>query len=85
MMACESIRKRECDHTVLRTASIIRAVIILMMQAVRTSETSVYYKETQRSNIPEGSNLHTRRRVNLKSHVKSYVLSEVRTKFLYIF
>jgi len=39
-----------------------------MMEAVRTSETSVYYNETTRRYIPEGSNLHTRRRENLKSH-----------------
>jgi hypothetical protein len=29
----------------------------LMMEAVRTCETSVYYNETTRRNIPEGSNL----------------------------
>jgi hypothetical protein len=39
-----------------------------MMEAVRTSETSVYSNETTRRNIPEASNLHTRRRENLKSH-----------------
>jgi hypothetical protein len=38
------------------------------MDAVRTSETSVYSETTGRY-IPEGSNLHTRRRENLKSHV----------------
>jgi hypothetical protein len=38
-----------------------------MMEAVRTSETSVYSKETTRRYIPEGSKLHTRRRENLKS------------------
>jgi hypothetical protein len=35
---------------------------------VRTSETSVCYNETTRRYIGEGSNLHTRRRKNLKSH-----------------
>jgi hypothetical protein len=39
-----------------------------MMEAVRTSETSVYSNETTRRYIPEGSNLHTRRHENLKSH-----------------
>jgi hypothetical protein len=39
-----------------------------MMEAVRTSETSVYYNETTRRYIPEGSDLHTRCRENLKSH-----------------
>jgi hypothetical protein len=39
-----------------------------MMDAVRTSETSVYYKETTWRFIPEDSNFHTRRRENFKSH-----------------
>jgi hypothetical protein len=43
-------------------------LIALMMEAVRTSETSVYYSEITRRNIPEGSNLHIRLRENLKSH-----------------
>jgi hypothetical protein len=38
-----------------------------MMKAVRTSETLVYSETTQRY-IPEGSNLHTRRHENPKSH-----------------
>jgi hypothetical protein len=48
-----------------RTASIIRVII---MEALRTSETSVYSHETTQHYIPEGPNLHTRRRENLKSH-----------------
>jgi hypothetical protein len=44
-----------------------------MMEAVRTSETSVYSNETTRHYITEGSNLHTRRRENLKSH-ESFVV-----------
>jgi hypothetical protein len=38
------------------------------MEAVRTSETWVYSNETTQRYIPEGSNHHTRRRKNLKSH-----------------
>jgi hypothetical protein len=38
------------------------------MEAVHISETSVYSNETTRRYIPEGANLHTRRRENLKSH-----------------
>jgi hypothetical protein len=38
----------------MRTAFI---VIVLMMNAVRVIETSVYYNETTRRNIPEGSNV----------------------------
>jgi hypothetical protein len=36
--------------------------------AGRTSETSVYFNDTTRLYIPEGSHLLTRRRENLKSH-----------------
>jgi hypothetical protein len=50
------------------TASIMRGM--LMMEAVRTSETSVNFYETTRRNIPEGCHLHTRRRENLKSHLR---------------
>jgi len=39
-----------------------------MMEAVRTSETSVHSNETTRLYISEDSKLHTRRRENLKSH-----------------
>jgi hypothetical protein len=43
--------------------------IALMMEAVRTSETLVYSNETTWRYIPEGSNLHSRRRENLKSRI----------------
>jgi hypothetical protein len=46
-------------------ASIIGA---LMMKAASTSETSVNFYQTLRRNNPEDSNLHNRRRENLKSH-----------------
>jgi hypothetical protein len=46
------------------TASII---IILMMEAVSTSETSVNFYQTTWRNIPEDSHLYTRRREILKS------------------
>jgi hypothetical protein len=42
--------------------------IALMMEAVRTSETSVIYFTTWQ-HIPEDSKLHTRGRENLKSHM----------------
>jgi hypothetical protein len=44
-----------------------RDFIALMMEAVRTSEMSVYSKETTKRYIPEHSKLHTRRLENLKS------------------
>jgi hypothetical protein len=40
----------------------------LMMEAARTSETSVNLYQTTRRNITEESHVHTRRRENLKSH-----------------
>jgi hypothetical protein len=40
----------------------------MMMEAVCTSETSVYFSETTRRYIPEVYQLHTRRRENLNSH-----------------
>jgi hypothetical protein len=56
------------------TAAIIRPA--LMMEAVRTSETSVNFYETTRGNIPEDSNRHTRRHENLKSHCQSMFLPQ---------
>jgi hypothetical protein len=44
-------------------------MIALMIEAVRTFETSVYSNETTRRYIPEDSKLHTRSRENLKSHL----------------
>jgi hypothetical protein len=51
------------------TASIIKA----MMEAERTSETSVNFNLTTRRYIPEYSKLYTRRRENLKSQKYSYL------------
>jgi hypothetical protein len=58
------------DVSEVRSASIIRvlSVIAMMMEAARTSETSVENYFT-RQYIPEDkSELHTRRREDLKSH-----------------
>jgi hypothetical protein len=43
-------------------------LIALMMQAASTSETSVSFYQITRRNNPEDSQLHTRRREDLKSH-----------------
>jgi hypothetical protein len=40
-----------------------------MMAAVSTSETSAYFYQTTRRNIPEDGHLHTRRHEDLKSHL----------------
>jgi hypothetical protein len=55
-------------HRVVVPASIIRAMIALMMKATSTSETSVNFYQTTRRNNPGDSHLHTHRRENLKSH-----------------
>jgi hypothetical protein len=63
---------RVCIYTVLmkKCCSELSSVIILMMEAVRTSETSVDNYFT-RQYIPEdNSEHHTRRRENLKSHIE---------------
>jgi hypothetical protein len=45
-----------------------------MVDAVRTSEMSVYFDETTRRYIPEGCHLLTRLRENLKSHHDKHVM-----------
>jgi hypothetical protein len=45
-----------------------------MMEAVRTSEMSVYFNVTSRLYIPEFCKLHTRRRENLKSHLVKLIV-----------
>jgi hypothetical protein len=46
----------------------ISSLIALMMEAARTSETSADIQLRTRQYIPEDSELHTRRRENLKFH-----------------
>jgi hypothetical protein len=57
------------DVSEVHAASIIRAMslIVLMMEAAHTSETSVDIKLRTRQYIPEDSELHTRHREKLKS------------------
>jgi hypothetical protein len=43
----------------------------MMMEAARTSETSIDIQLRQRQYIPEDSELQTRRRENLKSHMET--------------
>jgi hypothetical protein len=52
---------REVDST--------STIIVLKVQAVRTSETSVYFNERTQRCIPQGCHVHTRRRESLKSHL----------------
>jgi hypothetical protein len=53
-------------------------MMTLMMDAVRTSETSVNFKQTTRRYVPEGSNLHIRCSEKMKSHkaCKFYIRTE---------
>jgi hypothetical protein len=49
------------------------AVIALMMEAARTSETLVNFYQTTRRYNPEDSHLRTHHRENLKSHIVTEV------------
>jgi hypothetical protein len=55
------------DVSEVRTASIIRA--LMMIEAVRAYTASVNIYLNTRQYIPEGFKLHNRRRENLKSHI----------------
>jgi hypothetical protein len=57
------------DVSEVRAASIIRAIIALMIEAACTSETSVDIQLRTWQYIPEDSELHTRLRENFKSHI----------------
>jgi hypothetical protein len=46
------------------------AIIALMMEVASTSETSVNFYQTTRSNNPEGTRLHNLRFENLTPHQK---------------
>jgi hypothetical protein len=50
--------------------SIIRAMIVLMMETEITSETSANFYQTTRRNNPENSHLHIRRSESLESHLE---------------
>jgi predicted secreted protein len=64
-MFCRVVKQMLTDVSEARTAS----SIALIMQAVHTSETSVNIYLTTRQYNPEDSELHNRRRENLKSHI----------------
>jgi hypothetical protein len=55
-------------------------MIELMMKAVRTSETSVYFNKTARWYIPECCNLHTRRSETLKSQSSASISQSLSLK-----
>jgi hypothetical protein len=52
--------------------------IALMMEAVRTSETSVYFNNTTRHYIPEDCNLNTLRREENKSYISQIIKESFR-------
>jgi hypothetical protein len=49
------------------------AMIALIVEATKTSETSVNFYQTTRRNNPEGNHLHTRCHENRKSHIQIVV------------
>jgi hypothetical protein len=68
-MYCRVLKSMSTDVSEVRVASINRA----MPAAARTSQTSDDNDLRTRQYIPEDSELHTRRRENLKSHRFSIV------------
>jgi hypothetical protein len=58
---------KECIACTIRVA-IVELETTLMMEAIRSSETSVLTEATQR-NIPHKGILHSHRRGNLKSYI----------------
>lgn len=48
--------------------NLLTALIVLMVESVITSETSVNIYQTRQRNIPEDGHLYTRRQESLKSH-----------------
>jgi hypothetical protein len=70
------------DASEALAASIIKALIALMMKGARTSETSANFYQTTRRNIPEDSHLLTgksSRNASPVSHVWVAVLHEIHT------
>jgi hypothetical protein len=65
------VSQKLADVSEVLIASIIRAIIAVVMEAVSTSEASASFHETARRNIPEDIHLHTSRCENLKSHPQS--------------
>jgi hypothetical protein len=57
--------------------------IALMMEALRTSESSFYFNETTRRHIPEGCHLHTRRCEILKSYLEDDVCDSIAEDLLF--
>jgi hypothetical protein len=57
------------------------AMIALMMETVRTSETLVNFYQTTRRYNPEDSHLRTHRRENLKSYLGFFVIDGLKIIF----
>jgi hypothetical protein len=69
-MYCRVLNFMSTNGSEVRAAAIIRARTVV---AARTSETSVDIQLRTRQYIPEDTELHTRRRENLKSHLTQFV------------
>jgi hypothetical protein len=57
-----------CNVAPCSVVEVYRVLIVLVIEAASTSETSVNLYQTTRRYNPEDSHLHTRRRENLKSY-----------------
>jgi hypothetical protein len=68
LLGCTAVFLIECRPTFQGYVLPPSSLIALMMEAARTSENSVDMQLKTRQYIPEDSELHSRRRENLKSH-----------------
>jgi hypothetical protein len=60
----------------VHTAAIIKVIIALMMEAVCSSETWVYFNETTQHYIPESYHLHSHHLENPNSHHSATLMAQ---------
>jgi hypothetical protein len=74
MLGCVALVRtdvsEELSSSIIKVARIVSPILVtLMIEAIRSSETSVFIRATRR-NIPEDGILHSHRHENVKSYLK---------------